>query len=294
LPEILFPRRIFLRAATSAAITAAHFGSKSAFADTATTFAALEAAAGGGRIGVAGLNTANKKTVSHRADERFPFCSTFKLISVSAILKRSESDPTLLARRIEYGSQALVKYSPVTNLHVGTGMTTSAICAAALQYSDNTAANLIIRLLGGPAAVTSFARSIGDDSFRLDRWEIALNGAVPGDPRDTTTPAAMMADLRRATLGDLLDPSQRNQLVTWMRGCKTGLRRIRAAVPADWAVADKTGTGDYGTANDIAVIWPPGKQPIVLAIYVTLEKKNAPARDDLVAAAARIALAALG
>ncbi len=284
-------RRTFLHAATIA--TAASLGNRPDFADTIGSLTALEASAGG-RIGVAGLNTANNAMVTHRAGERFPFCSTFKLLSVSAILKRSETDPGLLSRKIEYASQTLVKYSPITSLHLATGMTISALCAAALQESDNTAANLIIGLLGGPAAVTSFARSIGDDQFRLDRWEIALNDAVPGDPRDTTTPAAMVKDLQRAMLGDLLASPQRDQLIAWMRGCKTGFKRIRSAVPANWGVADKTGTGDYGTANDIAVIWPPGRPPIILVVYVTLEKRDAPARDDLVAAAARIALEGLG
>ena len=300
------PRRRSLLLGAGAALALAHRGlAASAAADR---FAELEHSAGA-RIGVAGLNTGTAAAVGHRADERFAFCSTFKLLAVSAILTRSRSDPALLARRIEYTAQDLVPYSPVSSQHAGEGMTVAAICAAALQYSDNTAANLMIRLLGSPDAVTSFARSIGDTAFRLDRWETALNAAVPGDPRDTTTPAAMMSDLQRAALGDLLGPPDRERLVTWMRGCTTGLRRIRAAVPAGWLVGDKTGSGDYGTANDIAVIWPPGRAPVVLAIYTTQATKDAPARDnvdaparddvdapardDVVATAARIALDAI-
>ena len=282
-------RRTLLLGAASATAASACLGRWRASAAAPDRLAELETAIRG-RIGVAGLNTATGATVSHRSDERFPFCSTFKLLAVSAILARSATDRGLLEQQIEYTEHDLAKYSPVTGQHAGKGMTVAAICAAALQYSDNTAANLIIRLLGGPDAVTGFARSIGDETFRLDRWEPALNEATPGDPRDTATPAAMMTDLRRATLGDLLGAPERDQLVAWMQGCTTGLKRIRAAVPAGWLVADKTGSGDYGTANDLAVIWPPGKAPIILAVYSTQESENAPVRDDVVATAAKIAL----
>jgi beta-lactamase class A len=280
-----------LLAAASASTTGACLGSSPVSAEPRDRLAALEASAGG-RIGVAGVDTGSGATVGHRADERFPFCSTFKLLAVSAILKRSATDDGLLRQRIDCTERDLVPYSPITGQHAGQGMTVSAICAAALQYSDNTAANLMIRLLGGPATVTAFARSIGDEAFRLDRWETALNTAIPGDLRDTSTPAAMMMDLRRATLGELLGTPQRDQLVAWMRGCTTGLKRIRAAAPAGSVVADKTGTGDYGTANDIAVIWPPGKAPIVLAIFATNARHAAP--DEMIAEAAKAALNALG
>lgn len=281
-------RRTLLLAAASATCP----GSWHASAQTPDRLAALEVETGG-RIGVAALNTGTGATVNHRADERFPCCSTFKLLAVSAILTRSARDRGLLDQRIDYTKHDLVEYSPITSQHAGDGMTVAAICAAALQYSDNTAANLMIRLLGGPGAVTAFARSIGDEQFRLDCWETALNGAVPGDPRDTSTPVAMMTDLRRAVLEDLLGARERDQLVTWMRGCTTGLKRIRMAVPAGWAVANKTGSGGYGTVNDVAVVWPPDKAPIVLAIYSTQEKKDAPVHDEVVAAVARATFEAL-
>jgi beta-lactamase class A len=146
----------------------------------------------------------------------------------------------------------------------------------------------LLWLLGGPHTVTAFARSIGDDTFRLDRWETALNTAIPADARDTTTPAAMMRDLQRLALGDALGIPQREQLVAWMHGNTTGAKRIRAGLPAGWSIADKTGTGDYGTSNDIALAWPPGKPPIVLAVFFTQRGKNATPRDDVVAAAAKI------
>lgn len=254
--------------------------------------AALESAAGGW-LGVAALNTTNGAQISHRANERFPFCSTFKVLAASAILKRSAAENGLLQRRIAYTKAELVAYSPITEKHVGDGLTVAELCAAALQYSDNTAANLLMKLLGGPAAVTAFARSIGDDQFRLDRWETELNTAIPGDPRDTSTPAAMAASLQRLALGNALGGAERERLVAWMRGNTTGATRIRAGVPADWQVADKTGSGDYGTANDVGVAWPPGKPPIVLAIYFTQRDKDAPYRNDVLASAARIAAEAL-
>lgn len=281
-------RRSLLLAASAPAATC--LVGTPAHAETRARFAALERSAGG-RIGVAGVNTGSGATVHHRADERFPFCSTFKLLTASAILQRSETEPGLLARRIGYARHDVVSYSPVTSRHVGQGMTVAAICVAALQYSDNTAANLMIRLLGGPAAVTAFARGIGDPMFRLDRFETALNTAIPGDPRDTSTPAAMMTDLRRLTLGTLLPARPRQQLVAWMRGCRTGDKRIRSVVPAGSLVADKTGTGDNGTANDIAVIWPRGKPPVVLVVYTTGVKHAGP--DEIVAAAARVAFEAI-
>jgi beta-lactamase class A len=253
---------------------------------------ALETKAGG-RLGVAAIRTRDGARIDYRADERFAFCSTFKGIAVPAVLKRSETERGLLDRRIAYGRDKLATYSPVTEKHVGAGMTVAELCAAAIRYSDNTAANLIIELLGGPAAVTRFARSIGDTVFRLDRRETALNTAIPGDPRDTTTPAAMTRDLQRFALGPLLAPPQRAQLIEWLAGNRTGDKRIRAAVPG-WRVADKTGTGGHGTTNDIAILWPPEGAPIVMTIYFTQPKPDAPARDDVVADAARIVVAALG
>lgn len=286
----LVTRRTLLFGAAPASAAILCLGNTSASAHTRERLAALEAATGG-RIGIAGVNTGNGATVRHRADERFPFCSTFKPLVAAAILKRSATEPGLLEQTISYSRQDLVSYAPITSRHVAQGMTVSALCAAALQYSDNTAGNLMIRLLGGPTAVTAFARSIGDETFRLDRWETALNTAIPGDPRDTSTPAAMLMDLRQVSLGDVLGARERSQLVAWMQGCTTGNHRIRAVAPAGSVVADKTGTGDNGTANDIAMIQPPGKAPIVLVVFTTNVQHTA--RDKVVAAAAQAALEAL-
>lgn len=259
---------------------------------SATSFAALEHAAGG-RLGVCAIDSASGRRAQHRADERFPFCSTFKAMLGAAVLAQSVDRPGLLQQRVSYGPSDLVNYSPVSGKHVGTGMTVAELCEAAIQYSDNSAANLAMKLIGGPSAVTAYARSIGDDAFRLDRWETELNTALPGDPRDTTTPAAMAASMRVLTLGDALPSAQRAQFVAWLRGNKVGDKRIRAGVPAGSQVGDKTGTGDYGTTNDAGVIWLPSRAPIVLAVYYTQARADAKPKDDVIAAAARIAVATL-
>ena len=242
----------------------------------------------GGRLGVAAYYTADHSQLNYRADERFAVCSTSKVLITSAILKRSEKEAGLLQHRIHFTKSDLVNYSPITEQHFDDGMTVAELCAAALDYTDNTAANLLMKVLGGPSAVTAFARSIGDETFRLDRWETELNSAVPGDPRDTSTPAAMMKSLRRLALGDALGAPQRDQLVAWMRANTTGSTRIRAGVPAGWVVGDKTGTGDFGTTNDVAVAWPPSRPPIVIAIYFTQRTSDAEPRSDVLASAARI------
>lgn len=249
--------------------------------------AQLEAASGG-RIGLSALDTGTGKYVRYRADERFPFCSTFKAILASAVLKQSMTDDRLMDRHISYKKEDLVSWSPVTEKYVAGGMSVSELCAATLQTSDNTAANLLLELMGGPEAVTAFARSIGDDAFTLNRWETELNSAIPGDIRDTTTPAAMEKSLGLLVLGDVLGPPQREQLQLWLQGNTTGAASIRAGVPQGWVVGDKTGSGSYGTTNDIAVLWPPNGAPVVLAIYFTQNEKDASARKDVLAEVTRL------
>jgi len=293
-------RRFLLRAASAAPFLLSALPALAAQGKTTpdrgkAQLAALEQSAGG-RLGLFALDTAHGAELSFRATERFPVCSTGKLFAISAILKRSEHDAALLSRRVVYGREDVEKsgYAPITRQHVATGMTVAALCAAAMQYSDNAAMNLLMRQLGGPAVVTAFARSIGDATFRLDRWEPELNSAIPGDVRDTSTPAAMAASLRRLALGAALAPEQRGQLVAWMKGNTTGDKRLRAGVPAGWVVGDKTGTGDYGTSNDLGVLGPPGRAPIVVAAYFTQGEKAARPRDDVLAAAARVVADVLG
>ena len=253
-----------------------------------TALADLERTAGG-RLGVCLLDAASGRTPGrYRADERFPFCSTFKIVLVGAILARDARTADFLRQRVRYARSDVVRYSPVTEKHVADGMTVAELCQAALQHSDNTSANLLMDLLGGPPAVTAFARSIGDQTFRLDRRETTLNSAVPGDPRDTSTPAAMARSTHALVLGNALPAPQRTQLQGWLRGNEMGAHRIRAGIPAGWLAGDKTGTGDYGATNDVAVLWPPAGAPLVLAVYFTQQTADAAPRDDVIAAAARI------
>lgn len=254
--------------------------------------AELESAAGG-RLGVVGFNTGSGARIQHRAHERFPLCSTFKLMLAAAVLERSAKDASLLSKNVSYSKSDLIEHSPITEKHVATGMTVAGMCAATIQYSDNAAANLLLKVLGGPATVTAFARGIGDQAFRLDRTEPELNTSIPGDPRDTTTPAAMSDSIQRLVLGDALGAGQRDQLRTWLLGNTTNKERFLAGVPAGWKVGDKTGGGSYGSNNDAGVLWPPAGAPIVLSVYLTFPRKDAKVRNDVVASATRIAAAAL-
>lgn len=231
----------------------------------------------GGRLGVALLESANRRVTGYRLDERFPMCSTFKVLAVAAILSRVDHGEEQLRRSVPIAQADILKYAPVTSQHVGpSGMTIAELCEAAITLSDNTAANLLLGSLSGPASVTDFARSIGDSYTRLDRTEPTLNEATPGDLRDTTTPRAMANDLRLLLLGTVLTPSSRGMLKEWMVQCKTGEKKIRSALPASYLVGDKTGSGDHNTSNDIAVIWPPGQSPLVLTVYVTATKTDDP------------------
>lgn len=259
-----------------------------------TELASLEKSANG-RLGISAINTGNGMRVQYRADERFPFCSTFKTIVAAAILKKSQTEKGLLDKRVRYNKDDVTKsgYAPIAEKHISDGLTIAELCAATLQYSDNAAVNLLMHELGGPTAVNVYARSIGDDIFRLDRWEPELNSAIPGDERDTTTPAAMEKSLQKLTLGDALEFPQREQLILWLKGNTTGSKRMLAAAPKGWIVGDKTGTGSYGTTNDIGVLWPAnGGAPIVAAIYFTQNVKDAAPRDDVIAAATRLVIAA--
>ncbi|WP_422824405.1 class A beta-lactamase [Xenorhabdus bharatensis] len=250
---------------------------------------ALEKSANG-HLGVVLINSADNSTIGYRANERFPLCSTSKFMAVSALLKKSETDTNLLKQRVNYKQSDLVEYSPITEEYIETGMTLAELSAATLQYSDNTAMNLIINQLGSPESVTTFARTLGDTMFRLDHKEPELNRVQPGDERDTSTPQAMAESLYKLALGDFLATNQRTQLVEWLKGNTTGNASIRAGVPKNWIIGDKTGRCDYGSTNDIAVIWPTGNQaPLVLVTYFTQPAdKNAKARPDVLAEAARI------
>lgn len=288
-----FRRNLLLALATSPLLGACAATARRDSTTAQARLATLEAESGG-RLGVCAINTADGSVISHRSDERFPLCSTFKVVASAAVLAQSTREPGLLSQRIKYTPVELVTYSPITEKHLEDGMTVAELCAAAIQYSDNTAGNMLIKIIGGPPAVTAYARSIGDQAFRLDRWETELNTAIPGDARDTTTPAAMAATLQKLVLGNTLAAPQRDQLQAWLRGNTTGATRIRAGVPAGWVVGDKTGGGDYGTNNDVAVLWPPGKPPIVLALYMTQREKEAKPMNEVLVEATRVVVEAMG
>jgi beta-lactamase class A len=243
----------------------------------------------GGRLGVAALDVASGRRIAWRADERFPMCSTFKTMAVAAVLKRVDSGRESLDRFVRYGQADLLSYAPVTKAHVAEGgMKLADLCAAAVELSDNTAANLILASIGGPPGWTRFVRSLGDGQSRLDRNEPTLNSCIPGDPRDTTTPAGMVGDLRATLLGGLLSPPSRDRLKTWMIASQTGLTKLRAGLPASWTVGDKTGNNGGGTSNDIAVAWAPGG-PIVIACYLTgADSSTVDARDAAIADVGRL------
>ncbi|MET9959897.1 class A beta-lactamase [Streptomyces sp. NPDC006326] len=259
-------------------------------------FRALERAHAA-RLGVFARNAVTGRTVLYRADELFPMCSTFKTIAVAAVLRDLDRDGTFLARRIRYTEKDVTEsgYAPVTGSpeNLEGGMTVADLCAAAIAHSDNAAANLLLRELGGPDAVTRFCRSIGDRVTRLDRWEPELNSAIPGRVTDTSSPRALGRTYARLTVGDALATPDRERLTGWLLANTTGGNRLRAGLPKEWSVAEKTGTGGYGTANDVGIAWPPGRGPITMAVLSTRHDSAAPADEPLIADAAAVLAAAL-
>jgi beta-lactamase class A len=252
------------------------------------TFAALEARHGG-RLGVAALDLGTGRRWEHRAGERFPLCSTFKLLATAAVLARVDAGKDRLDRRVHYGPQSLLAYAPVTREHAGRGwMTLGDLCIAAITLSDNTAANLLLESIGGPGAVTRYARSLGDPTTRLDRWEPTLNTAIPGDPRDTTAPAAMVHDMRRLLTGDALSKPSRDRLNAWLAAGQTGEARLRAGLPREWFTGDKTGSGANGSTNDVAIARPPRGGPLLIAAYYTGSTAPPAVREAVLASVARI------
>jgi beta-lactamase class A len=242
----------------------------------------------GGRLGVAAIDTGNGRRIAYRDHERFAMCSTFKALLAAQVLSRVDAGQEHLDRVIPYGAIDLLDYAPVTRAHAAEGrMTVEGLMAAAVEQSDNTAANLLLATLGGPAGFTQYLRSIGDRVTRLDRIEPTLNSAEPGDDRDTTTPAAMLGDLQVVLLDTALTRPSRDRLVSWLIGCRTGDTKLRAGLPSLWRVGDKTGTGAHGSNNDVALAWPPSGAPIVIAAYSGGSTATETARDAALAEVAR-------
>ncbi|MFI6122385.1 class A beta-lactamase [Streptomyces sp. NPDC051064] len=242
------------------------------------------------RVGVYAVDTGSGLSVTHRPDDRFAYASTCKALLAGALLDKYTLQR--LERRVRYGPDDLVANSPVTERHVDTGLTLRELCDAAIRYSDNAAANLLFHELGGPRGLQDALVALGDRTTRCDRYEPDLSEAAPGDPRDTSTPRALAADLRAYVLGGTLDSDKRAVLTDWLKRNTTGDALIRAGAPDGWVVGDKTGTGGYGTRNDIAVLWPPESAPIVLAVLTRGDARGAEPQDALVAQAARVALTA--
>jgi beta-lactamase class A len=244
------------------------------------------------RLGVYALATGTGATVAYRADQRFAFCSTFKTLAAAAVLHRNPLSH--LSKHVAFTRADVDSISPITEKHVASGMTIRQLCDAAIRYSDGTAGNLLMRDIGGPARLTAYLRELGDTVSRMDDYEPELNRMRPKDPRDTTTPRAIAADYQKLVLGDALTADKRALLKDWLSRTLTGAKRIRAGLPKGWLVADKTGTGDYGRTNDIAIVWPPHTAPLVVAIMSDRSGYNAPAVDALVAEATRQVVSDLG
>lgn len=246
----------------------------------------------GGRLGVAVLDTANGNPIAYRGDERFALCSTFKFLAAAFVLTRVDRKEESLSRRVFYKKEDLVTYSPITGKHAGAeGLTLGEICEAAVTLSDNTAGNLMLDSFGGPAGLTGYLRSLGDGVTRLDRRETALNENQPGDLRDTTTPLAMLEIMRKTVLGSALSASSRAQLTAWLLANKTGDKKLRAGVPQGWRVGDKTGAGAHNATNDIAVLWPPARPPIIVTAYYTDAQASDDERSAVLAEVGRLASA---
>lgn len=247
----------------------------------------------GGRLGVAVIDTATGARFAYRGDERFPLCSTFKLILVAAILDRIDHGQDRSTRRIPVSESDILGNSPVAKQRVGGFATVAELCRAAIVFSDNSAANLLLPSIGGPAGLTRFIRGCGDPVTRLDRNEPALGAGVPGDPRDTTSPVAMAGLVRHILLGGSLASSSRQQLEAWLMASRTGGHRLRAGLPAGWRAGDKTGTGGNGSNNDVAILWPPRRAPLIVASYLTESAADAATQEAAHARVARAIVAAV-
>lgn len=243
----------------------------------------------GGRLGVAILDTGSQRLIAQRGDERFALCSTFKALLAAFVLARVDRKQEDLSRMIVYGKEQLVPYSPITEKHTGEGgLSVGSICEAAVTLSDNTAANLLLDSVGGPQALTDWLRSTGDDTTRLDRHEPELNENRPGDLQDTTTPVAMLNTLRTMVFGNVLSPASRDQLLAWLVSNKTGDQKLRAGLPKGWRIGDKTGSGANNASNDVAVIWPANRAPMIVTVYYTHSTADAAQVNAVMAEVGRL------
>ncbi|WBX81035.1 class A beta-lactamase [Virgibacillus salarius] len=261
-----------------------HSNQKKQETDIKATFSKLEKEFDA-RLGVFALDTGTNKTIAYRSEERFAYASTHKALAVGALLQQKSMED--LEQRITYTKDDLVNYNPITEKHVDTGMTLKELSDASIRFSDNTAANLIFNQIGGPSGLKDTLRGLGDEVTNPQRKEPALNEFTLGETADTSTPKALVTSLQAFTLGDVLPEEKRTILVDWLKRNTTGDNLIRAGVPSNWEVADKTGAASYGTRNDIAIIWPTKVDPIVLAILSDRDKEDADYNDKLIAQATK-------
>ena len=235
------------------------------------------------RVGLAIHDTGSGTSWQYNADERFPMTSTFKVLACGALLAQQDAGDEDLNRQVPISQSDLVTYSPVTETWVDQEVSLNALCDATMRTSDNTAANKVLEALGGPDAVTAFLRSIGDEVTRLDRWETELNEATPGDSRDTTKPAAMVNSLHELLLGEALSPTAQATLTQWLEGNEVGGPLLRAGIPDDWRIGDRTGAGGHGSRSVVAILWPPGQAPLIAAIYLTQTEASMEQRNEAIA-----------
>ncbi|WP_457983612.1 class A beta-lactamase BlaP [Bacillus paralicheniformis] len=243
------------------------------------------------QLGIFALDTGTNRTVAYRPDERFAFASTIKALTVGVLLQQKSIED--LNQRITYTRDDLVNYNPITEKHVDTGMTLKELSDASIRYSDNTAQNLILKQIGGPESLKKELRKLGDEVTNPERYEPELNEVNPGETQDTSTARALATSLQAFALEDKLPSEKRELLIDWMKRNTTGDALIRAGVPEGWEVADKTGAASYGTRNDIAIIWPPKGDPVVLAVLSSRDKKDAKYDDKLIAEATKVVMKAL-
>ena len=237
-----------------------------------------------GRLGVAVLDTESGRSLAWRADELFPLCSTFKWLLAAQVLARIDAGEEQGDRILSYSDRDILDHSPVTSASLEKGgMPVVDLAAAALSQSDNTAANLLLEAVGGPASLTGYLRNLGDQVTRLDRMEPQLNAGTPGDPRDTTTPFAMVENMHLLLLADELSEGSRGKLIDWLLASVTGHEKLRAGLFAAWPVGDKTGMGGYGSTNDVAIVWPSGRRPVLIAAYLTETSAGVPSRNNALA-----------
>ncbi|MDX2540294.1 class A beta-lactamase [Streptomyces sp. WI04-05B] len=295
-------RRTLLTALTVGATTTttlltpaatAHASTSGHHPDITARLHALEARHGA-RVGVFAHNLGTRQTIRHRADERFPVCSLFKTLAAAAVLRDLDRGGEVLSKRVHYTADDLVDGSAETEKHLAEGMTVAELADVAIRFSDNTAGNLLLRELGGPTAITRFARSVGDRATRLDRWETELNSAEPWRITDTTTPYAIGRTYARLVLGDVLNRPDRELLTHWLLTNTTSGNRFRLTLPPTWTIADKTGAGAYGTNNNVGIAWTRNGTPLVLAVQTTKPAQDAAADHPLVAETARLLGEALG